>query len=211
MTTPDSDPEDAAFYRRYGPWDPLRPEQVRGFLGSFEGPWWIVGGWAIEAFTGEPRHHEDVDVVIFRRDLPSLRDALKEFHLWSAGSGALRPVNDDYPDLHADASQVWVREHALAPWLADIIVNDDDEGLWVNKRWPSQVAPLEDVTWVGDGDIRYLAPELVLLHKARLYRPKDDRDLAVTWPLLDDAQRTWLLDALRVVEPGHSWIDALAG
>ncbi|MCW2795756.1 hypothetical protein [Nocardioides sp.] len=205
------DPEDEAFYRRYGPWDPLLPGQVRGFLGDFAGPWWIVGGWAIEAFTGQARRHEDVDVVIFRRDLSSLREALKEFHLWSAGSGALRPLNDDYPDLHPEASQVWVREHALAPWVADIIVNDDHEGLWVNKRWAEHVAPLDEVTWVGDDGIRYLAPELVLLHKARLLRAKDDRDLSVTWPLLADDRRAWLLDALRIVEPGHAWIEALGG
>ena len=35
--------------------------------------WWVVGGWAIEAFTGVARRHEDIDLVIWARDLPLLR------------------------------------------------------------------------------------------------------------------------------------------
>ena len=41
------------------------------------------------------------------------------------------------------------------------------------------------MTWVAADGIRYLRPEITLLYKAVLHRPKDDRDLAVTWPLLD--------------------------
>ena len=45
--------------------------------------------------------------------------------------------------------------------------------------------PLADVTWVADDGIRYMRPEVVLHHKARLHRPKDTVDLEVAWPLLD--------------------------
>jgi hypothetical protein len=27
-------------------------------------PWWLVGGWAIEAFTGVLHEHEDIDLSI---------------------------------------------------------------------------------------------------------------------------------------------------
>ena len=37
---------------------------------SLDAPWWIVGGWAIDAFTGRPREHHDIDVGFFRADLP---------------------------------------------------------------------------------------------------------------------------------------------
>lgn len=37
-------------------------------------------------------------------------------------------------------------------------------------------------------------------------RDKDAADLAVAWPRMSDAQRTWLRDAVAQVHPGHDWI-----
>ena len=55
--------------------------------------------------------------------------------------------------------------------------------------------------------IPYLAPEIVLLFKAKhADRDKDAADFARALPLLDDQRRQWLADALRVVHPGHDWI-----
>jgi hypothetical protein len=55
--------------------------------------------------------------------------------------------------------------------------------------------------------IPYLAPEIVLLFKAKhAARGKDAADFARALPLLDGQRREWLADALRVVHPGHDWI-----
>ena len=64
------DDEDREFYRWYGPWDSLTPHEVARLLTGLAAPWWIVGGWAIEAFTGRSRAHEDIDVAFFKADLP---------------------------------------------------------------------------------------------------------------------------------------------
>jgi hypothetical protein len=206
------DPEDEAFFRRYGPWEPLDPAGLSGFMAGFDRPWWIVGGWSIEAFTRQPREHEDVDLSILACDIPAFREHVGDrWHLWSNDGGTLRPLDDRFPEVLSVDSQIWVRGHALAPWVIDLPITPDRDGLWTNKRWADHVAPVEDVTWVADTGVRYLNPEVALLYKARLRRPKDDRDLAVTWPLLNDAQRAWLLGALRIVEPGHPWIEALGG
>lgn len=198
---------EVGFEELYGPWRPVPPTGVAELLGGFPGPWWIAGGWAIEAFTGRHRPHEDTDVALFRRQLPELRFALAgRFHLWSAGSGALRPVNDDFPEPHPDSAQVWLREHAQAPWVADVLLDDDRDGLWCNRRWPDHVAPLEDVTWVARDGVRYLNPEIVLLFKARLRRAKDEADLAAALPLLDQRRRAWLRSTLETVAPGHAWL-----
>src|SRR5829696_6986075 len=61
--------EDRDFYRWYGPWAPLTPTEVAERLRGMDARWWIVGGWAVEAFTGIAREHEDVDVAFFREDL----------------------------------------------------------------------------------------------------------------------------------------------
>lgn len=199
--------DDAEFERLYGPWDALDPADLPGFLAGFDGDWWVVGGWAIEAFTGQPREHEDVDLVIWRRDLPAFVDLVKDrYHVWSAGAGMLRPVDHRFPEPHPESGQVWLREHAQAPWVLDCLFNDDADGLWVSRRDTAWTAPLEDVTWVADDGIRYMNPEVVLYHKAMHYRPKDVRDRDVAWPLLGDDQRAWLADAVRrFYGDDHEW------
>ena len=49
---PDLDAEELAFQRLYGPWRPLSLGDVKSLFTSLEIPWWIAGGYAIEAFTG---------------------------------------------------------------------------------------------------------------------------------------------------------------
>ena len=69
-----SELSDAEFEARYGPWSPLTPAQIATVLSGYPGDWWVVGGWAIEAFTGVLREHEDVDLSILACDIPALRD-----------------------------------------------------------------------------------------------------------------------------------------
>jgi len=62
VTEPDGwslTPEDLAegeyWERLYGRWEPFDPAAAQEFLAGFDRPWWVVGGWAIEAFTGVGR------------------------------------------------------------------------------------------------------------------------------------------------------------
>jgi len=202
--------EDAYWHRLYGDWAPLDLPALRDLLAGFDRPWWVVGGWAIEAFTGVPREHEDLDLSVLACDVPALRAHLCDWHLWSISDQALRPLTDRHPGPPAPDDQLWLRRDARSPWVADLPLTPDHEGLWTNKRLPAHVAPVEEVTFVRDG-VRHLRPEIVLLFKARLHRAKDERDLAVTWPLLDDERRAWLLDALARVHPDHPWLERLSG
>lgn len=204
----DLGPEELDFHRVYGPVAPFSVAEAAALLAGSGLTWWVAGGVAIEAFTAVERHHEDIDLSIFRRDLPRLREHLSpRFHLWAAGPGLLHLAGD--VEMPAESEQLWLREHALAPWRGEFLLNADVDGRWQSKREPSFIAPLDEVTWVKDG-IRYLNPELVLAHKARLSRPKDDADLAAALPLLDDAQRALLLDFLERSEPAHPWRARLA-
>lgn len=199
--------EDEKFFRWYGPWAPLDPDELAEFMAGFTRPWWIVGGWSIEAFTAHPREHEDVDLSILACDLEVFRAHVGEaWTLWSNHGGTMRPFNDRHPKVLDVASQVWVRRSASDPWIIDLPITPDRDGLWTSKRDPDHVAPLEDVTWVAGDGVRYLRPEITLLYKAALHRPKDDRDLAVTWPLLGTAAREWLREATGRLYPGHPWL-----
>lgn len=202
-------PEELDFQRVYGPVAPFSMAEAAEVLAGSGVTWWVVGGVAIEAFSGVPRHHEDLDLSIFRRDLPRLREHLSpRFHLWAAGPGLLHLAQD--VEMPPASEQVWLRAHALAPWRGEFLLNADAEGHWRSKRDPAFTAPLEEVTWLRDG-IRYLSPELVLSHKAKTGRPKDDADLDAAWPLLDDRQRAYLVDFLERLEPEHPWLARTIG
>jgi len=208
--TPEEEAEDDEFFRRYGPWAPLDPAGLADFMAGFPRPWWMVGGWAIEAFTGRQREHEDVDLSILACDIPALREHVgDDFHLWSNHGGTLRPLTDRFPDVLDVRSQIWVRAHAQAPWIIDLPITPDRDGLWTNKFLDDHVLPLDEATWVAADGLRYLRPEIVLFYKARLDRPKDRRDLDVTWPLLGGPARGWLRHAVGRLDAGHAWLPLL--
>ena len=95
---------------------PSIPAEAREFLADFPGPWWVVGGWAVEAFSGVHRAHHDVDVAIFQYDVPALLDLVGDrYDVWSVSSGSLRPINETWPEPPPDAGQVWLREHGRRP------------------------------------------------------------------------------------------------
>ena len=203
--------EDDYWERLYGRYDCLDPAGMAAFFAGFERPWWVVGGWAIEAFTGAPREHEDVDVSILACDVPALREHVGEsWQLWNIADGALRPLTDHWPDVMHPESQIWGRRDAASPWAFDLPLTPDRDGLWTNKRLPDHVAPVEDVTWVAADGIRYLNPEIVLLYKSRLERVKDARDLDRTWPLLDEPARAWLREKVARLHPDHAWLERMS-
>lgn len=203
--------EEREFFRLYGPWVQHTPASAAVIFGGFPAPWWISGGWAIEAFTGVSREHDDVDVTIFRRDLGALRAQLAgRFDLWAAGSGQLRPIDDRRPHVPPWSGQVWMREHALAPWQLDVLLNPGSHGQWIFKRDHTVTRTFDEATWVGKDGLRYLRPELVLAHKVKLRRAKDDRDLASALPRLNGSARTWLTSYVRTADPDHPWADQLA-
>jgi hypothetical protein len=208
--TPEEIAEDAEFFSRYGPWEPLDPAGLAAFMAGFPRPWWIVGGWAIEAFTGRLRDHEDVDLSVLACDVPALREHVGDrFHLWSNHGGTLRPLSDRFPEVLDVRSQVWVREHALAPWIIDLPITPDRDGLWTNKFLDDHVLPVDEATWIAGDGLRYLRPEIVLFYKARLNRPKDRRDRDVTWPLLGETERAWLVSSVRRHDQAHPWLAEL--
>jgi hypothetical protein len=210
LRTPDEVAEDDYWTELYGEWDALDLTGVRAFFDGFDRPWWLVGGWALEAFTGAAREHEDIDVSILACDVPALRAHVAGRHqLWNICNGALRPLTDRLPDLMEPDSQIWVRRDARTPWLIDLPVTPDVDGAWRNKRLPEQVAPVDEVTWRTDDGVRALNPEIVLLFKARLDRAKDRRDRDRALPLMTLEQRTWLRDAVRRLHPEHPWQDLL--
>jgi hypothetical protein len=186
----------------YGRVDPFSPEQVSGLFSPFGIRWWIVGGRAARV-GAEPRHHDDLDVAVSRTALAQVRRALSGWHLWEANSGSLRPLLPGAP-LSEDCEQLWVRRDANHPWRLDLLLDRGDEE-WVFKHDDRVRVPWDRALHAVDG-LLYLRPELVLLHKAHLDRPKDRADLAAAQ--LDPEARDWLGRTLELVGE-VTWAEAL--
>ena len=208
--------EEAEFIALYGAWAPRTPRDVAALLADYPGTWWIAGGWALQAFSGVERYHDDIDPAVLSAELPLLRRHLAgRLHAWTASSGALKPLlPTDRPDAPADeilpdgCNQLWTRVNAASPWEYDILLSPGTAEEWVYRRDPALRMPMAAALWERDG-IRYLQPEIQLLYKAKGLRAKDQTDFAATLPHLGAGRRAWLRDALERTLPNHPWLARL--
>jgi hypothetical protein len=183
-------------------------ERAVSFMDGFTAPWGIAGGWALDLFLGhETRSHADVDIAVMRADQKLLRSRLsgrvekvvaRELREWPPGEILEPPVHEIHvasPDGHH----------------LEFLLNEQDESThdWVFRRDPRVRRPLADV-FATNRDVPCLAPEIVLLYKAKGASVKDDADLSAALPRLSREQRAWLAQALALTTPSHRWASVLA-
>jgi Aminoglycoside-2''-adenylyltransferase len=190
-------------------WDAWRPDQLASRLQALEVPWAVAAGWAIDLFLGgEPRAHDDLEIVVDRASFAAVRAALPDLIWFGAGglegeAGRVWPVDDAPAELH----QTWGWDPKNECWRVDVFREPWDGPAWVCRRDPAIRRPVAEVIDRDLGGIPYLAPEIVLLFKANhAEREKDASDFARALPMLEPKRRRWLADALRIVHPGHHWI-----
>jgi len=203
------DNDDEAFERWFGPWAPLTPTEVAELMVGVPARWWIVGGWAIDAFIGRPRPHHDIDVAFFRDDLPAILAQLAPtVCVWSNASGTLRPLTSA-GELLPDCRQLWVRRDGSSPWLMDLAMTPHDGETWISPKDESVRVPIDEALFETPDGLRYLRPEIVLSFKARAHRPQDEADFDVVLPLLDATRRRWLRDAIERDHDNDPWLARL--
>ena len=213
---------------QYEVWQAWRPHQVAQLFASLTIPWWIAGGWALDLFLGvQTREHHDIDIQILRRDQQAVRALL---HQWDIQGRALHHAWDlevTAPSLNLDTLpfQVWepgmllgngaydifCRPQKSGPWAFQLMVGDSSEDYWLFRRDARVRRPIATIGSVTSEGIPYMAPEIQLLYKAKAPRPQDEADFARTFPHLSQASRTFLVQALALVYPGHRWLLELAG
>jgi hypothetical protein len=193
------------FTRWYGGWEPLDPSTIAEFMDGFDRPWWIIGGWSLEAFTDLRRDHEDMDISILAGDAQVFREFLGDrWTPWNVDDGWFRPFDHRFTEFRPD-SQVWVRRNAQSPWVLDVPFTPDTDGRWTNKRNLEHTEDLDDVTWKAPDGLRYAKPEVTLMFKAAQAREKDRRDAEKVLPKLDDRARDWLRRTIARMAPEHPW------
>jgi hypothetical protein len=188
----------------WGPWEHANLAEVTSLLSHLQCPWWTAGGYAIELAVGHPvREHGDIDVMMLRRDQLALQHILPGWQ-WQAADppGTLRPWNHGEL-LPAGIHDIWCRPTPDAPWRIQVMLDEAAEDQWISRRDGRIHWPIPDIGKVSGDDVPYLAPEVQLFYKARQPRPKDRTDFTAVLPLLTQAQRRWLAEAIACCYGDH--------
>ncbi len=194
------------------PWAPWTPDEVARRLGGVATRWYVVAGWAIDLYLGTTtRSHDDIEIGVPARGFSEVRAALGSYGCDVVGSvdgeDARRwPI--DSPAF-AEHFQTWFRDPDSGTYHLDVFRDPHDADTWCCRRDESIRRPYDDVVMMTGAGIPYMAPEIVLLFKAKADRPKDRADLAAVGPHLSDARRSWLRTTLGSLHPGHPWLARL--
>jgi hypothetical protein len=129
-----SDLSDKDFTELYGAWAPHTPQDAAELLDGYGGSWWVVGGWAAQAFTGVTRPHEDVDIAIRRGDLGKFREHLAgRIHVWRNDGGTLSPVIANDPDETYPQSSCSCGYQQQRTWLRDTLAQVHPGHAWLER------------------------------------------------------------------------------
>ncbi|WP_328617985.1 amino acid transporter [Amycolatopsis sp. NBC_00355] len=193
-------------------WDPAPLSEVVTLFSQVRAPWWIAGGYAIELAVGHAfRAHDDIDVLLLRRDQAAVQEALPSWEWWAADPpGTLRPWRPGEilpPAVH----DVWCRPGPSAPWRIQVMLDESADGEWFSRRNPGLRRPVAGLGRLSADGIPYLATEVQLFSKSGRPRPKDEQDFTAVLPVLDAAQRRWLADALGTAHPWHDRLIVIPG
>ncbi len=181
-------------------------------------PFYFAGGWAIDLHLGRvTRRHHDIDALVMRRDHLRLHEALHGFTLkkiiphpdgmppnrgtiieWRAGERLALPVHQ------VNAYRAGDSEPAFQVMLAE-----SSGGEWIFRRNPKVRMPISAMGFHSPWGLPYLAPEIVLLFKAKHLETRDQIDFDNALPALSVEARRWLRHALATSHPGHEWLKAL--
>jgi aminoglycoside-2''-adenylyltransferase len=189
-------------------WESWTPEEVARRLSGVDVPWAFAAGWALDLFRGSvTRDHEDVEIAVPAAFFNAIQAAFAGYEFDVVGAGRKWPLADKtaFDFMH----QTWLREPDTGVYKLDVFREPHDGDTWICRRDTSIRRPYAEVRHRTQAGLPFVAPEIVLLFKARLSRPKDQIDLDGTLPLLDPAARAWLRWALERVHPGHAWLERL--
>ncbi|WP_433086774.1 nucleotidyltransferase domain-containing protein [Dactylosporangium sp. CA-052675] len=184
------------------------PAEVAHHLAGTVTPWCVAAGWALDLFLGrQTREHGDIEIAIPAAAFPEVRDRFPGYVFDAVSSG--RIWQNATSDVLAATHQTWLRDPATGDYLLDVFREPHDDDTWICRRDEKIRLPYRDVVLHTRDGIPYLAPELVLLFKAKHARPKDQSDFDETVPHMTPARRGALAELLSRVHPGHPWLTRL--
>jgi len=184
-------------------------EKVVRLLAGFDRPWFIVGGWAIDLYLGRvTRPHGDVDVGLLRVDQHALRLYLSGWEFRKVEGGNLEAWEEG-EWLEAPVHELHARGEDGDPRQIEFLLNESSGDVWVFRRNHAVTRPLGEIHLRTPSGTPFLAPEVVLLYKAKNTTATDELDFRNVRASLGEKARNWLRDALEVCHPGHPWTAVL--
>jgi hypothetical protein len=181
------------------------PAEVAHRLTGTTTPWYVAGGWALDLFRGgKTREHGDVEIAVPAARFPEVRTRFPGYVFDVVGTAQI--WENATPEALAATHQTWLRDPATGNYLLDVFREPHDGDTWICRRDETIRLPYADIIRHTPDGIPYLAPELVLLFKAKHARPKDQADFDGTVPHLTPAQRGTLAELLARVHPEHHWL-----
>ena len=181
------------------------PSEVARHLAGIVAPWCVAAGWALDLFRGrKTRAHGDIEIAIPAATFPEIRSRFPGYAFDAVGDG--RIWEHATPAELAAVHQTWLRDPATGNYLLDVFREPHDGDTWICRRDESIRFPYTRIIHHSPDGIPYLAPELVLLFKAKNTRHKDQGDFDATIPHMTPAQRNTLAELLTRVHPGHRWL-----
>ncbi len=185
-------------------------EKVVRLLAGFDRPWFVAGGWAIDLYLGRvTRPHGDVDVGLFRVDQDALRRHLTEWEFQKVEGGNLETWEEG-EWLETPVHELHARREEGDPRHIEFLLNESSGDVWHFRRNHAVTRPLGEIHLRTPSRTPFLAPEVVLLYKAKKTTATDELDFCTVRPSLSEKARNWLRDALEVCHPGHHWTAVLA-
>ncbi|MFC7322081.1 nucleotidyltransferase domain-containing protein [Halobacillus campisalis] len=179
---------------------------AKEFMEGFKGKWMVAGGWAIDLHIGEEtREHEAIEIAVFHEDLQKLSEHLQGWKTYITEDAQLvewdlsQPFDSRIHEIHARHEEEQL----------EILLNFRDKNKWKFRRDEQITFPLDHMNLHSAQGIPYLNPEIVLLHKSKNTREKDDNDFNYVFPFLNERQKEWLKQALIQHEPTHPWLEKL--
>jgi lincosamide nucleotidyltransferase A/C/D/E len=133
---------------------------------------WVDGGWGVDALIGEQtRAHQDLDIAIQKKDVPRLRQLLREHGYQEIKLQDARPWNFVFGDDNGREVDIHV-----------IVLDDNGNGQY-GPRDKEEMYPAAALTGTGSINghpVRCISPEwMVKFHSGRKLKEKDFRDVSV--------------------------------
>ena len=149
-----------------------------------------------------------------------------------SGRGTIADWKPSERDGQRDAGRIRWREGTITEWEAperlelpihqvnaypvgksemsfQIMFGESDGAEWWYRRDARIRRRLDAIGCKGQQDTPYLAPEIMLLFKAKTMRSYDQNDFETVLPMLTQEARGWLSAALAIAHPNHPWIARL--
>jgi len=173
--------------------------------------WAICGGWALDLFLGRvTRPHEDVDVMIPRRDQLHIQAYLYDrgWSLKVAAGGNLTPwQNGDFLQLPLHC--IWCHNEDYQPGFVELLLNEMDGEHFRFRRDTSIAIPADQALLQTEQGIPILAPEIVLLYNSKYDKTENDPEVHVIVGALAPEKKAWLRDMLVKLYGHHKWVQYL--